>query len=84
MSYIVKIIRAAEKDLDAIRGRDFDAIKTKILSLSRNPRPFGSKKMTHEEGYRMRQGDFRILYRVDDRAGEVMIYRIKRRGSAYR
>jgi len=84
MSYHLKIIPRAERDLDAIGGADFDMLKKRLLSLAANPRPFGSQKLTNEEGYRIRAGDFRILYRIDDRAKEVIIYRIKHRREAYR
>lgn len=84
MRYNLKIIPKAQRDLDDIRGKDFDFIKNKILALSRNPRPFGCKKLTQEEGYRIRAGDFRILYRIDDSSHEVIIYRVKHRKDAYR
>jgi len=84
MIYHLKIIPKAEKDFDSISGRDFEALKKKILSLSATPRPFGCQKLTNEDGYRIRAGDFRILYRIDDNAKEVIIYRIKHRREAYR
>ena len=84
MTYHLRIIPRCEKDLDLIAGRDFDAVKKKNLSLSINPRPFGSQKLTNEDGYRVRVCDFRILYRIDDGAKEVIIYRIKHRREAYR
>ncbi|MDD5174709.1 MAG: type II toxin-antitoxin system RelE/ParE family toxin [Candidatus Omnitrophota bacterium] len=84
MKYRIKIIPKAEKDLDAVTGRDFDAVKKRILLLSENPRPFGSKKLTDEGGYRIRSGDFRILYRIDDMVKEVIIYRIRHRKEVYK
>ncbi|MDP3791659.1 MAG: type II toxin-antitoxin system RelE/ParE family toxin [Candidatus Omnitrophota bacterium] len=84
MKYSIKIVSKAEKDLDTITMHDFDAIKKKILALSENPRPFGCKKLTADEGYRLRSGDFRIVYRIDDKAREVIIYRIKHRKDVYR
>ena len=84
MSYRLKIIPKAEKDLDALVGHDFDAVRKKITALSENPRPFGCKKLTADEGYRIRSGDFRILYRVDDQAKEVIAYRVKHRREVYR
>ena len=65
-------------------GNDFDDVKRKILTLSENPRPFGCKKLTDDEGYRLRSGDFRILYRIDDRLKEIINYRIKHRKEVYR
>lgn len=84
MKYRIKIIAKAEKDLDAVTSHDFDAVKKRILLLSENPRPFGSKKLSNEGGYRIRSGDFRILYRVDDTVKEVIIYRVKHRKETYR
>ena len=84
MKYHLKIIRKAEKDLDDIKGKDFGVIKKKILSLAENPRPFGCKKLTNEDGYRIRVGNFRILYRISDRTKEVVVYRVKDRKEAYR
>ena len=84
MRYRIKIITKAERDIDAVTGHDFDAVKKRILFLSENPRPFGCKKLTDEGGYRIRSGDFRILYRIDDTAKEVIIYRVKHRKEVYR
>ena len=84
MTYHLKIIPKAEKDLDSFSGKDFDALKKKALSLSVAPRPFGCQKLTNEDGYRIKVGNFRILYRIDDNAKEVIIYRIKHRSEAYR
>ena len=84
MKYSLKIIPKAEKDLDALHGHDFDAVKKRILSLSDNPRPFGCKKLTADEGYRIRSGYFRILYRIDDHVKEIIIYRVKHRKEVYR
>jgi len=84
MTYRLKLIKKAEKDLDRIRGQEFEIIKKKIMVLSDNPRPQGCQKLTGEEGYRIRSGDFRILYRINDDLKEVIIYRIKHRKDAYR
>ncbi|MDO8536059.1 MAG: type II toxin-antitoxin system RelE/ParE family toxin [Candidatus Omnitrophota bacterium] len=84
MKYCVKIIPKAEKDLDAVGGHDFDVIKKKILALSDSPRPFGCKKLTADEGYRLRSGNFRILYRIEDQTKEVVVYRVKHRKEVYR
>jgi len=84
VKYRLIIIPKAEKDLDALGDHDFDTVKKKILLLSENPRPFGCKKLTADEGYRIRSGDFRILYRIDDHAKEVIIYRVRHRKEVYR
>ena len=55
-----------------------------MLTLASEARPPGSVKLTGDGGYRLRAGDFRILYRIDDEAGKVFIYRVKHRREAYR
>jgi mRNA interferase RelE/StbE len=82
--YFLKIIPSAQKDLNAIHGKLFDNLQEKIKNLSQNPRPIGVIKLTGEEGYRLRVGTFRILYRIDDKQKEIIIYRVKHRKDAYR
>lgn len=77
------LLPQAQKDLDKFRGKIFQQIKEKILSLSKNPRPSGCLKLTAEEGYWLRSGNYRILYRVDDKEKIVYLYRIKHRKEAY-
>jgi mRNA interferase RelE/StbE len=84
VKYRIAVIAKAAKDLDGLDARDLEAIKKRVLALADNPRPFGSKKLTDDNGYRIRSGDFRIIYRIDDREKTVIIYRIKRRDTAYR
>ena len=80
----VRIIRAAQRDLDAITGKLFDQITEAILALGEEPRPQGAIKLTGLEGYRIRVRDMRILYRIDDPAKEVIVYRVKHRREVYR
>lgn len=82
--YSIKIITQAQKDLDALRGKTFERIEKGICGLSANPRPLGAIKLTKEEGYRLRIGNYRILYRIDDKLKEVIIYRVKQRKEVYR
>ncbi len=55
-----------------------------IQSLEEDPRPRQSIKLSGGEGYRLRVGDFRVLYEIDDPGRVVTIYRIKHRREAYR
>jgi mRNA interferase RelE/StbE len=59
-------------------------VNAAIARLAENPQPFGSKKLTAKEGYRLRVGDYRVLYRIDDGARTVTVYRVKSRGDVYR
>jgi mRNA interferase RelE/StbE len=79
----VFLLPPAQKDLDGLEVRIFRQIIKKIRALSDEPRPHGCLKLTAEEGYRIRTGDYRILYRIDDGAKRIFIYRIKHRKDAY-
>jgi mRNA interferase RelE/StbE len=84
VAYTIKIIPRGQRDLDSILGKQFDAIKEAILNLKDNPRPYGAIKLTAEEGYRIRIGDTRVLYKMDDKKKEIIIYRVKHRKDVYR
>jgi mRNA interferase RelE/StbE len=82
--YEILILPQAKKDLDSFRGKIFNQIKNRILSLSKNPRPPGCLKLTAEEGYRLRSGNYRIIYRINDEKNVIYIYRIKHRKESYK
>ena len=82
--YRVRIIPRAQRDLDELTGKLFDAVNEAILALGGEPRPQGAIKLTGLEGYRMRVRDMRVLYRIDDQAKEVIVYRIRHRREVYR
>ena len=80
----INIIPSAREDLDGLDERFFAQIKNKIISLASDPHPSGCLKLTAEEGYRIRSGNYRILYRVDDKNKMIYVYRIKHRKESYR
>jgi len=81
--YDLFVLPPAQKDLDRLEASAFLRIIRKARRLSGNPRPPGCLKLTGEEGFRIRVGDYRVLYRVDDDSKRVYIYRIKHRKDAY-
>jgi len=82
--YDLFVLPQAQKDLDKLDPSVFERVVKKMRLLAKDPRPQGSLKMTAEEGHRIRIGDHRVLYRVDDDSKRVYIYRIKHRKDAYR
>ncbi|HEY5284190.1 MAG TPA: type II toxin-antitoxin system RelE/ParE family toxin, partial [Polyangia bacterium] len=56
----------------------------KIQLLASNPRPPGCEKLSGAEKYRIRQGDYRILYEIDDAAKLVTIVKVGNRREVYR
>jgi mRNA interferase RelE/StbE len=73
------------KDLDKIPEEDVKKILRLIEELSSNPRPPSSKKLSGKASfYRIRQGDYRIIYEMKSRAREIRIILIRHRSEAYR
>lgn len=85
MSYRVILEQTAQRDLKALDPVIARRVQEKLLSLEQNPRPQGVRKLraVRPQRYRLRVGDWRVLYTVDDPLHEVRIYRIKHRAKAY-
>lgn len=83
--YQVLIERKAEKDLEILPAKIFQKVSAKIQQLANNPRPQGSQKLRNsDDNYRIRIGDYRVLYEIDGQDKVVKIFRVKIRGQAYR
>jgi mRNA interferase RelE/StbE len=72
------------KELKELDNSTYLKIRERILSLENEPRPVGSLKLTNEEGYRVRTGDYRILYDIDDKLKIVRLLRIGHRKEIYK
>jgi mRNA interferase RelE/StbE len=83
-SYDLAIKRSAAKELEAVPRKDRQRIARRIIGLGKNPRPHGCEKLSGHEKYRLRQGDYRVLYEIDDAAHRVTIVKIAHRRDAYR
>jgi mRNA interferase RelE/StbE len=81
--YKVVFKQSVAKDLRPISNKDVKKILTRITNLSTDPRPPGSKKLTGEEKYRIRQGNYRILYSTEDEIVTVTIIKVGLRRDAY-
>jgi len=73
-----------EKDLRAIHPDDLAVVNDKIKTLAEQPRQHKTEKLKGVDGYRLRVGDYRILYDIDDHAKTVTIYRVQHRKQVYR
>ncbi len=80
----IKLIEHARKDLDKLPKNILNRVLKEFVELQNNPRSHGSIKLTQTEGYHMRAGDYRILYRIEDSDKSIFAYRIKHRKDAYR
>ena len=83
MKYKVQIVHAAEKEMDKLPTVIHTRISRRILSLEDDPRPKSVKKLSGREEYRLRVGDYRVLYTVDDKDTIVIIFAVSHRREAY-
>ena len=83
--YEVYVERAAERDIKRLSAQDFHRVIPRIKALAENPRPIGCRKLVSSESdWRIRIGDYRIVYEIDDKAKAVRVIYVKRRQEAYR
>jgi mRNA interferase RelE/StbE len=84
-AYDVHIMPQARKDLDTLSGKFLSRLEQVILTLYTEPRPHNTRKLSGTESkWRIRVGEYRILYEIDDARKLVRRYRIAHRREAYR
>ena len=84
MPYAVYLKRSAEKELAGLPEEVHRKIMKRLLTLKDNPRPYGSKKLWGGERYRIRVGDYRILYTIDDALRKIEVSAVGHRREEYR
>ena len=84
--YRLLLKTSAAKEIDAVDSKAARRrIVEKIEALSTNPRPHGSEKLAgYDDRYRLRQGNYRVVYLVDDRRLELTIFKVGHRKDVYR
>ena len=81
--YKVLIERGAEQDLDRIEPKMRNRVIAHLLMLKNNSRTNAKKLKGTDNVWRIRVGDFRIIYEIEDKTKAIKIYRIKHRSKAY-
>ncbi len=81
--YRLVIDRYAQKQLGKIPPPHFNRIVKAINDLAINPRPPGCKKLTGRAGYRIRVGDYRVIYNIEDKILTVFVIDIGHRKDIY-
>lgn len=83
-SYSLLFKRSVSSDLRALPKVDVAAILKRIEQLADNPRPSGCEKLSGQERYRIRQGNYRILYEIRDEVLIVTVVKVGHRREVYR
>lgn len=84
MAYVVSFLRRAQKELADLSKESYARVRDEIQALADEPRPSGCKKLKGREGWRIRVGDYRVIYDIDDEAQTVLIVHIGHRRDVYR
>lgn len=83
--YQISYARSVQKDLDKIPNADAENIREAIKALAHNPMSFGYKKLSGKLGlYRIKEGDYRIVYAFSPEEKQIQITRVKHRKESYR
>jgi mRNA interferase RelE/StbE len=82
--YKIELRRLAQSALDKLPQRDFKAVLETVKDLAESPRPKGVEKLKGTGLYRVRQGDYRVVYSIDDAQKLVIVVRIGNRKEIYR
>lgn len=83
-SYSVLIKRSAAKEIEALPKGDRAKVMCRIAALADDPRPPGCEKLSTLERYRVRQGDYRIVYSIEDENLTDWVVRVGHRRDIYR
>ena len=75
---------SVRKDLDSIAKNDLQRIIERIGNLAQDPRPVGCEKLSGQEKYRVRQGNYRIIYSIQDTELTVWVVKVGHRREVYR
>jgi len=85
MAHEIFIEKKAEKDLRRLPKNYQNKIIQKILNLKDNPKPIEARKITSSENYyRIRVGDYRIIYEINYKEKRINIFRVRHRKEVYR
>ena len=82
--YRILIKPSAVREIDALPKKERQRIARRIQSLSDQPRPQGCEKLSGEDKYRIRQGDYRIVYSISDQDLTVIVVKVGHRREVYR
>jgi len=84
MIYAILVERYAQKQILKLDKKVIPLIKTAIAKLAENPRPNGYKKLKGEDAYRIRVGDYRIIYEIDNDKIIVTVVSVGHRKEVYK
>lgn len=83
-SYKIEIKKSAAKEIENLPSVILKRVVSHIQELVNDPRPLGCKKLSGDEKYRIRVGDYRILYEIEDEIVRIYVVKVAHRKEVYR
>lgn len=83
-NYTILITKTVQKQLQKLPGDLADKLEARMLTLEINPRPPGCKKLSNVNAYRIRTGNYRIIYEIRDDILIVVVIKTGHRKDVYR
>ena len=84
MTHRVTILRRAQQELAQLPGEAYDRVRDAIAGLAEDPRPPGYLKLTGRDGLRIRIGNYRVVFEIDDKEKVVTVLHVGHRRDIYR
>jgi mRNA interferase RelE/StbE len=84
MTYAITILRRAQRELQRLPHEDYERVREAIRALAQNPRPPGCLALTGRAGWRIRVGNYRVIYEINDVQHTVTILHVGHRRDVYR
>ncbi len=84
MIYTLQVERPARRSLAQLPNRDYRRVTAALAALRDTPRPPGCVKLTGSDLWRIRVGDYRVIYEIDDAAQVVTVIDVGHRRDVYR
>ena len=81
--YKIEIKKSAQKEIKQLPNKELKKVVDKISSLTNEPRPIGSKKLSGDEKYRIRVGNYRVLYSIEDQILVIYVVKVGHRKDVY-
>ena len=82
--YRIRLSKRAAKDLDKLHDPAWGRLQEAVSKLRHDPRPHGSVKLVNVNAFRIRVGDYRVVYDIDDAEKIIKVHRIRHRRDVYK
>lgn len=84
LNYKIRLRKSAKKEMNDLSSKDFDRVVERIRTLREHPRGVGCVKLRGYDLFRVKCGNFRIIYAIDDEVRRVVIESVGHRREVYR